>query len=427
MEPAPSDKLARFVNLGLRLASLSLKLALSLYMARWLALRDFGEYGLVAGAVAILITVLGVRLDYVVAREIVGETAFSCAKTMRDQLAFYGLNYLSLAVIIFVLAITGLLETPSRILITILVLSILESLAAISFNNMISLAHPIVANLMFLLRSGLWVVPAVLLGIGSETFRSANVIFTAWALGAAASIGLAGWQWRSLPWKTLHKVAIDWQWIRKGARHSSLIWLSTIAMTAGTFVDRFVAAGRLSLELAGVVTFYTLFASALYSLVESSVFFAYPRLVALHQQDDRLRFAREAWRLVGTACALSAGIGLVFAIVVPMIAVFTGRQPLIDHASTLWLLLLGTWIRIIAQALWLILFSIHNDRAIWIGDILYIIPALGSNMVLVPICGLIGIGYSSVFSALLILFWRAWHVRSFYQTQLVASAGAEAA
>jgi hypothetical protein len=60
------------VSLFLRLLSLVDKLALSLYMGKYFALSELGVYGLAFGAVMLAIVLFGFRVDYIVAREILG-------------------------------------------------------------------------------------------------------------------------------------------------------------------------------------------------------------------------------------------------------------------------------------------------------------------------------------------------------------------
>lgn len=406
-----SDRVHRVVNLVLRLLALGAKFVLMLYMARFVSLPDLGEYGLVAGTVAILMTALGFRLDYVVVRELVGASPFDCARKMRDQLAFYALNYMVLGVVFAVLIASGAIPTAHRTLIFIFVLSALESCSAVMFTNLISRGHPVMANLVLLLRTGLWVFPVVALGLGDASYRSATTAFVAWIAGAAASIAFAFWTWRALPWRALRGVAVDRAWIWRSLRSSALIWVSTVALTTGTLVDRFVVGADLNLELVGVVTFYASFASALFALIESSVFCNYPRLVSLHRENDKSGFDREAARMLRTGALLGGAIGLAMAVIVPVFGKIMERPLIVDAAPTFWLLLFGTWIRISAQSLYLRLFARHLDRAIWLGDLLYIVPGLGANLVLVPMFGLIGIGYSAVVASAFILAWRAWHLR----------------
>lgn len=402
---------AHVINLSLRLTALAAKLLLILYMARYVSLADFGEYGLVSGTVAILITTLGIRLDYVVARELVSANAYQRAQKMRDQFVFYLLNYALLGTITLTVIITEVTGIQRITLVFIFLLSTLESCSAAIFTNLVSLECSYSANLMLLMRSGLWVFPVVALGLTSSAFRTSNTIFVAWTIGAAISIGYALWALRSLPWGALHGVPIDWKWVMRGTRTCILIWVSTVMTTAGTLVDRFVVAVDFNLEVVGVITFYGSFATALFSLVESSVFYVYPRLVSLYDNSEKRLFDFEAARLRQTAAVLGGLIALAMALIVPALGFITERSLLFEQAPTLWLLLFATWLRINAQALYFILFASHQDRAIWFGDLLYIVPSLGGNIVLVRLFGLIGVGYSAVISSTFILLWRAWHLR----------------
>ena len=412
---------ARWANLALRLLSLTAKMLLTLYMARFVSLADIGEYGLVVGTVAILINVLGIRLDYAVSRDLVGASTLDSLRIMRDAFLFYGFNYLVLACIMAILILAQITRVSNQSLTAIYILSILESCSNLMFINMMSLRRPILANSMFFMRSGLWVFPLIALGIFWGICRTGGAVLSAWAIGAMTSIAFTLWQWRSLPWESLRCVVVDWKWLRRSIGGCGLIWISTVGLTAGTFVDRFVVASYLNLDLAGVVTLYASFTSALFSLVESAVFYRYPSLISLYRNNDQAALNREARRLIGTAAVLAGFIAICLAIFVPIVGAITERPLLVDNSPTLWLMLLGTWIRIVAQAFYFILFATNRDRAIWLGDLLYIFPALGGNVILVPIFGLIGIGYCSIISSSLILLWRAWHLHNACLLRDVAS------
>src|SRR5689334_13900159 len=60
------------VSLLLRLMSLVGKLALSLFMGRYFELSELGLYGLAFGAVMLAVVLFGFRVDYILAREILG-------------------------------------------------------------------------------------------------------------------------------------------------------------------------------------------------------------------------------------------------------------------------------------------------------------------------------------------------------------------
>jgi O-antigen/teichoic acid export membrane protein len=407
-----SRHLARVANATLRMTSLVAKLCLTLYMGRYLSLADMGVYGLVSGTVIILMEVLGVRLDYVVSREVVGADSSTALIKMRDQALFYGLNYMALAAIMIVLAALDVTGVSGKIMFVIFVLSVVESCANMTYLNIISMGKPLVANMLFFVRSGLWVLPVIGLGLLVPSFRESGAIFIFWALGVIASLVLTLWVWRSMPWHDAVRLPVNWTWIKKGVTRCFFIWVGSVGSTMGFYVARFIVAHNLGLDLAGVATFYSSFTAALFALVQSSVLaFAYPRLIMLHQKHDEDGFRREARNLAWHIALVAGGVAIIMGIVVPLLGRFFHRQILTDEAPTLWLMLFGMWIMCNAATFYYILFARHQDRPIWLGDLLYLIIAFGCNAVLVPLIGFEGIGYSAIIYSLSMWLWRGWHVR----------------
>jgi O-antigen/teichoic acid export membrane protein len=412
MSEAKSNHIARAANAALRMVALTAKLCLTLYIGRYLSLADMGVYGLVAGTAVIMTAFLGIRLDYVVSRELVSADPAAALIKMRDQAVFYALNYIVLAAAMIALAALDVTGISSKIMFVIFVLSVVESCANMTFLNITSMGRPLLANMLFFIRSGLWVLPAIALGLLAPAFRTTDTIFVLWALGVTSSLIVTLWIWRSMPWGKALRVPVDWKWIKKSVVRCSLIWLSSVGATMGFYVDRFVVAHNLGLDLAGVATFYSSFTTALYALVQSGVLaFAYPRLIRLHQKRDEAGFWQESRHVGWHVAVFAGGLATAVGVAVPLLGRFLHRQVLVDQAPTLWLMLFGMWIVCNASTLYNILFSRHQDRPVWLGDLLYLIPAFGCNAVLVPLVGIRGIGYSAIISALWLLLWRAWHVR----------------
>lgn len=399
------------LNALLRLASLVAKLVLTLYIGRYFSLADFGLYGLVTGTVMILTTVIGCRFDYVVSRDLVGASSLATATKMRNQAAFYVINFLIVAFIMAVIACNGAVETGKDALLAIYVLSVVESLANMTYNNLNSMQRPLLANLLFFLRSGFWALAATAIGLAVPALRTPNVLFVSWALGSIASLAVTFWIWRHLPWRTVLKTPIDWHWVKKGIQKSFFIWLGALGGTAGTYVDRFIIAHDLSLDLSGVATFYASFTMALYLLTQSGVVnFSYPRLIKFHQHGDADGFHHEAkklgWHIALFAGFMATGIG----IVVPYLGGWLHRPALVSEAPTLWLMLFGAWMASNASTPYNILFARHQDRAIWLGDLIYLFLSFGLDAILVPLIGFIGIGYGAVAANIFVLVWRWWNV-----------------
>jgi O-antigen/teichoic acid export membrane protein len=395
----------------LRLASLVSKLGLALYMGRYLSLSDMGIYGLVFGAVMIFTTVLGIRFDYVVSRDLVRTTPQTALARMRDQTVFYLANYAVAALILVAVVESRVTSIAPRVLLYIFILTITDNYANLTYVNMNSMERPLRANALYFISGGLWCFMAIGLGLIFPSLRDVDTVLTAWTVGNLAFFCATFWSWRDLPWRQVRGLPIDWSWIRRGIKTSLFIWLGTLGLAIGTYADRFIVVKFLDLEKVGVATFYFSFASAMLTLVHSGVLaFAYPRLVALHREGEVKRFQEEMWQTIKFVALSAAGIGATIGVAVPLLGSLFARPQYIDYAPVLWLIIVGMWLRSNADTLYQVLFARHQDRAIWLGDLLYLLPALASNMMLVPLLGLSGIGYAAILSALFIFSWRAWHL-----------------
>ena len=386
------------------------KMGLALYIGRYFALADIGIYGLVMGAVTMLTVVMGQDLIYVVSRDIVGATPATVLHKMRDQAVLYGLNYLALALVMGALIATHALDIAPRTMFYVLILAVFESFGAVSYANQNSLHQQVLANAMLFIRSGLWIVPTVALCMINPSFRNADTLFIGWIIGSGVSVAATLWTWRSLPWGEVMRRPIDWRWIGQGMRIGSLIWLGMMGLTAGTFVDRFIVEHYLSLEDVGVLTFYFSFTNALLTLVQSGVLaFATPRMIQHHRDNAPDTFREVAIRASRQTAIGSGIVALALGLFVPLLGFLLGRSAFVAGTSVFLMMLFATWLRANAEVKNNILFARHQDRAIWLGNLLFLIPALGGNLLLVPIFGLNGIGISALCASSFLLAWRWSH------------------
>jgi O-antigen/teichoic acid export membrane protein len=386
------------------------KMGLAIYMGRFFNLAEMGVYGLTLGAVTMLSVLTGQDFVYVVHRDIVGADPATALHKMRDQAVLYGLNYLALAVVIGALIVTHSVDIPSRILWYTLGLTICESFGTVCYYNLNSLNFQVRANGLFFIRAGLWVFPVVALCMINPAWRTADTVLIGWMAGSGMSLLVTLWLWRELPWKEVMPHPVDWMWIRKGIKVCSLIWLGMLGLTAGTFVDRFVVEHYLSLEDVGVLTFYFSFTNAMLTLVDSGIAaFATPLMIQHHRDGNANAFHTEA-RRASKQIAISAGLlALGLGIGVPLLGSVLGRPAFIASMNVFFMMLFGTWLRANAEMEGNVLFARHQDRAMWLGNLLFLIPALGGNLLLVPLFGLNGIGFSAVLAASFLLIWRWGH------------------
>lgn len=395
----------KLVNLTLRVVSLGAKLVLTLYMARYLGLADLGMYGLVFAAVMIANVVLGARLDYSIARELVGDRPLAVLCKIRDQTVFLGYNYLFFAVVMLVLAALGV-ASPT-LMFVVFAISVLENLNNTYTTNLTSMGRPVLSTFLFFIRAGLWCFVVAALGFMEPSLRTVHVVLVGWGIGELISLFITFWAWRKFPWHDVVAIPVDWSWIKQKIRECFPIWLGTIGASAALSIDRFIVSYYMDLEKVGVITFYGSFVTALLSLVQSGFYsFSYPKMIKYYQDQDMGAFWRETRQVLWQVSLFVLVTGLCVGFIIPFSAPFFQKPELAAESMTLWLMLLAVWIRANADTMYYVLYARNQDWALWVGSLLFLIPVLLGNLILVPWLGLVGVGYSAILASIFLFFWR---------------------
>jgi O-antigen/teichoic acid export membrane protein len=400
------------LSLLLRLASLAGKLGLSLYMGKFFPLAELGLYGLAFGAVMLAIVIFGFRIDYIVAREILGMDR----QKQREVGTTVGLIYVLSFVAAAPIALAALfLEGGGKgiqFLLLVYLLCGVEAYANFLYTVTIALKRPALANALFFIRSGLWTAPAIVVSYLRPDYRTVDFVIFCWLAGAGASVLLNLWVmrsnllvlsgWRTLPWKML---ALD---IRKAA----LVWIGSIGITLGAYVDRFVLASFLSLDDVGVATFYTSFTAAALTLVQSATTsVTFPQMIQRYDEGDQAGYRDELRRTAKLALWLGLLILIGLAGAMFVLGQFMDKPELVAAYPTFLLLLFATFARTHGETLYYGLFVERKHRAIWLGNLMFLGASLSLNLALIPLFGLPGLGISAISSAVLITGWRAAKLR----------------
>ena len=405
-------------NASMRLASLLGKLGLSLFMGKYLTLADMGLYGLIFGVVMTSTVFLGFRLDYITSRELVRADPLPLLCKLRDQSLFYFANYIVALLVFCCLNVYGVINLTPSMTLYACALIVFESYANLLFVSLNAMERQVTASTIFFVRSGAWVFVVMLLGFFDASYRNAESILQAWIIGCVLSIILTFWVWRQLPWKAIHAIPINWQWVMVSVRKCIWIWLGAVGLSVGAYLDRFVVNTYLGLEQVGIATFYFSFTNAILTVVQSGVLaFTSTRLVAYYRHHEHENFWKETHhaikQIIITATVVAIGVG----VFVPLLGKWLHRPGFVEQSFTLWLMLGGVWLRSLAEAFYYVLFARHQDRAIWLGNLLFLVPAFGCNIVLVPLLGLSGIGYGAIISSVALLAWRFVSVSRFKEAE----------
>lgn len=395
------------VSLLLRLMSLVGKLGLSLYMGRYFALTELGLYGLAFGAVMLAVVLFGFRVDYIVSREILGMSE----QRQRRIGSEVALLYLGSFVFAAPFAIAALLFFGSggnaMLLALIYLLCGFEAYANFLYTVTIALKRPALANALFFIRAGLWTIPAVAISYFDSAYRTVSFVIGCWVAGAAASVLLNMWLMRR---QLVGFIPLRWSQmteVRDYSRRAMLVWIGSVAVTLGAYLDRFVLASFLSLKEVGVATFYTSFTTAVITLVQSATTsVTFPSLIEKFDAGDHAEYTKELRKteLMAAGVALVILAGLAAAMLV--MGKLMHKPELVTAYPVFLLLLIAALIRTHAETLYYGLFVQRQHRAVWLGNLLFLATSLVLNLIFIPWLGLMGLGVAAIVSAIMLAVWR---------------------
>lgn len=395
------------VSLLLRLMSLVGKLALTLYMGKVFPLAELGLYGLAFGAVMVANVAFGFRIDYVVARDIFGLSRDAQRRRGTEVALLYLLSFIAAAPFAMAAAIVFAAISDMSLFVLLYLVCGVEAYANYLYTVTIALKRPALANALFFLRSGAWTVPAIGLSYFEPEWRTVEFVLGWWLAGASASASLNLWAMRSQMLARVKLREIGWRQLRAACGKAFPVWVGSIAVTLGVYVDRFVLASYLSLDEVGIATFYTSFTIAALTLVQSATTsVTFPRMIQYFDAGELGDFRRELRRTATAAAALALLTLGGLAIAMPVLAGVLGKPQISEAYPAFLVLLVATMARTHGETLYYGLFVERNHRAIWLGNLLFLACSIALNFLLVPIAGLLGFACAALISAIFIAGWR---------------------
>ena len=391
----------------LRLLSLGGKLALSLFMGAFFTLAELGVYGLAFGAVMLAVVLFGFRVDYTVSREIAGMPPDKQRDVGMQVVALFTISFV-LAAPIGILALSAF-GLPGGIGMALLIYALccVEAFANYLYTVTISLKRPALANGLFFIRSGLWPVPVMIAAYLEPQLRTVEFVLAAWLLGVTISVILNLGYMRHQMLTRLSRSHLKMADVGAFCRRTVMIWIGSVAVAMGVYLDRFVLARVLSLSDVGVATFYISFTLAALTLVQSATTtVTLPAMIHHYDNDEMEGFRGQVRRTAKLAIVLAVAVLCGLAVAMLAMGPLLGKPELSAAYPAFLLLLLATLIRTHAETLYYGLFVQRRHRSIWLGNLVFFALALAFNLALIPLFGLVGLGLAAVLSALAIMAIR---------------------
>ena len=289
----------------------------------------------------------------------------------------------------------------------------LESYGNFLFVNTNFIGRSVLANVAFFVRSGLWSILVIALGIAVPALRSIWFVLALWATGSALSIVLNLSFLNFLRWPGVRSVPIDWGQIGSALRRSLPIWIGSVGLVGGSYLDRFVLGAYLDLKAVGLATFYTSLTGAVATLaISSTLAVAAPRLISSAERRDSSEYKQELRRAALSVAAVGAVLSLAISLAIPYFAVAMHKPEIGENMLAVWLLMVAVVVRLVAETAYYGLYACHKDRAVWTGNIGFLFVSLLLNLILVPPFGFTGLGVASFIATVVLLALRRGGLRS---------------
>lgn len=376
-------------NIFLRGLTLVSKFILLVYIARYLTPAELGVFGLMSVTIAISLYVLGFDFYVFNTREILACDPTSRCSLIRDQMVFHGIIYAVMLPVFLVLFAGGFLQWQH--VGWFYGLLMLEHISQEAGRLLITLSRPTMASTVILIRSGIWVYAVIGLATLSDSARTIEYVWSMWIVGSFSSILLSAWALRSLKWRVAFSRAIDWEWIRRGARGALPFFGATVALLGVQYTDRYFLQSYHGEATVGIYTFYANIANMVHVFIYAALIMTmFPKLVGAYQNQNFAEY-HSLYRLMKKRILIGTGIlvALASAGIWPIL-VLVGKEAYSEQLGVFWIMLGSISLLTVSYIPHYALYVRKEDRALIISSVIALAIGFGANLILVPGNGIIG-------------------------------------
>lgn len=408
--------------MGIRGAGLVAKFLLVLCLVRYFQPSELGLYGIVAAMVAYALFFLGMEFYNYTSRTLVGACPTDQVIIIRDQFILYALAFCALSPLFYLLFYSHTL--PYSVCLLFFLLVIAEHISNELMRVLIVLSRPYLANVVFFLRQGFWIIVLLPIFYFVPASREFSTVFVAWIAGAIFSIVVASLGLYHLPWRCMWQTPIQWMRLLQGLKVSRPFMISAFCALSMLYIERFFVNYYCGLDAVGIYTFYAGLSLTLHNLVNTGVSkMRLAHLLAAWKKNDLQQFQHESIRMLKDTTlfvVLFAILSLCF--IYPFINLIN-KPVYLSHLSIFYFLLFGAACRSIADVPLYTLYAQHSDRLLLSINVAAFTIMVVGNALLVPRFGLMGAALSSASASFALVCYALFNMvqRTFSPLARIAS------
>ncbi len=386
--------------MGLRASALLAKFLFTIFVARYLSLEALGIFGLVASIIFVYSAIIDFALFTRISRNAVTQTNDKLFKelTYYSKYAFFVI-FLTMVLALIMAAVLG----NYSIIMLSAVIIVLEYLNNNFYNLLLNLSRPFMANFLYTLRSGVWMIIYMVAALAFPECRSISYLLLFWLMGAAISLVILSFLMRKLKEKPpLNSIKPTqppfFTWFRDNRFKARKLYHTNIILTISQYMSHFLISALLGLELLGVYVYYMQVFSALLNLLDTGVIQLYrPKLVKLFKsapEDYKASYLKCVKHTLLLACLMgAASIPVIY-----YITAFLNRPMVLEYFSLYPMIFMLLMLTVFARVRMSVFYSQHRDELTFTIYFVNIVVGVGLTITFVLLFNL----YGAVLAALIL-------------------------
>lgn len=401
------------INAGLRLLALGSRFVLSIFMARFMTIKDIGVFSLMAGLIGLLPAVAGFGLNFFMGRELVGLSHEAAIALARDRLRVTAISGVICVLILLVAHVSGTIDLPIPVTAAVGI-CLLELLGFDMQIALLARGRPTVANLSLLFRTGIWVLPFVISAYLYEPLRNINILSWFWLVGLSMCQAfmmviyrrdLVSFLGEIVSSRRLYLKTVGWR--------AAKIYLSDLGLAGSIYIDRFIITALVGVSAAGIYFFFASMISAVYVICLTATVQIYqPMLRRAYLTGGFAALDTEVWLRLRTTFIISA-IALITSWPALWVVVwFTNKPDLTLAFDMVPILLLTFGIKVISEFFSVALAAAEQD----FNYAMFNIASLGITVLLaftlIPLMGFRGAALAVLIASIAIAAARILNLRA---------------
>ncbi|HGW5056990.1 TPA: lipopolysaccharide biosynthesis protein [Citrobacter koseri] len=285
-------------------------------------------------------------------------------------------------------------------------LMILDHLAQEIMRLLVVFEYPLIANLQFFIRNGLWVY-VYLLYYFISTDVPFHIIWYFWIAAEIISIFFIVYLFKKIPLQAILKSKSNYSWVLQGLKICFPLLVSTLSLRGIFTADRYILGFFDCKEIVGVYSYFSSFSSSVMAFIDAGVVMLfYPKLIKYYKSECNHEYENVKRKFLNSILITSILISVVLLICVPMISKMTGKNDFLNSISLFYIMLLGSVLYCISLVYHFDLYARNLDKFI----IKTSVVAFGISFLLMIFLGYLfsatGIAISQLIGIIILLFGK---------------------